>query len=73
MEKMRAKKNADVEVDFNDPVDKWMWFWIFAWGLGLAASLLAGIVGLGFFWFLSSVFFVFGFVALVLWLVKKFG
>ena len=71
MEKMKAKSSADV--DFNDPVDKWMWFWIFAWGLGLAAFLVASIALSGFFGFVGSALMVFGFIALVLWLVKKFS
>jgi len=71
MEKMNAKANAGI--DFDDPVDKWMWFWIFAWGLGLGVAFLDVFLTIGFLSFLSSALFVFGFVALVLWLVKKFS
>jgi hypothetical protein len=71
VEKMNAKANA--EVDFDDPVDKWMWFWIFSWGLGLGVAFLDIFISIGILGFISSALFLFGFVALVLWLVKKFG
>ena len=68
MENKIAKKsaNADGGVDFSDPVDKWMWFWIFGWGL----AILLGLVGLG---TLGWIVGVAGTVALILWLVKKFS
>ena len=69
IEKKFAKKQAkvgDAGVDFSDPVDKWMWFWIFGWGL----AILLGLVGLG---TLGWIVGVAGTVALILWLVKKFS
>lgn len=58
----------------SDPVDKWFWIWVIGWGLGLVLTLLfAGAItgaAIGIIWFLA---FGIGSVALVLWLVKKFG
>jgi len=41
--KINAKRAAKgkPQIDFSDPVDKWMWFWIFAWGGALVLSILA--------------------------------
>jgi len=72
LKKIEAKTdNADV--DFEDPVDKWMWFWIFGWGLALAAGFVSIFILPGLFGFISATFAVFGFVSLVIWLVKMFG
>lgn len=71
-------------VDFSDPVDKWMWFWIFGWGAGLLLTILApilfvstgsltGLGAAGIIWLLASLAYLFGTVSLVIWLVKKFG
>ena len=58
----------------SDPVDKWFWIWVIGWGLGLVLTLIfAGAVtgaAIGIIWLLA---FGVGSVALVLWLVKKFG
>jgi len=72
MAKMEAKANK-ADVDFDDPVDKWMWFWIFGWGAGLTLTFLALVTSFGFLGFLASACYLFGFVALVLWVVKKFS
>lgn len=56
-------------IDFSDPVDKWMWFWIFGWGAGLVLYLLLPNT----LWALSSLAWLFGTVSLVIWLVKKFS
>lgn len=71
-------------VDFSDPVEKWMWYWIFGWAAGLVLYILAvavatGGVYSGSFGFaailatLSWLCWLFGSVALIIWLVKKFG
>ncbi len=63
-------------VDFSDPVNKWMWFWIFGWGAGLVLSILAAATvtsGFGALWLLSSLCWLAGSVSLVIWLVKKFS
>lgn len=77
LEKFLGKKLAKKAMDFNDPVDKWFWFWILGWAAGLLLSILAAatIVGGGFgvFWLLASLAWLFGTISLVIWLVKKFG
>jgi len=59
---------------FSDPVDKWFWIWAIAWGLGILLTIVTGGsltgVALGLIWLFA---FGLGSVALVLWLVKKFG
>ena len=95
-QKRAAKKQARMEkwmnklqkklaaVDFNDPVKKWMWFWIFGWGAGLLLSIIAGAVATGGVFsggfgaayilaLLGSLAWIFGTVSLVIWLVKQFG
>jgi hypothetical protein len=58
----------------SDPVDKWFWIWVISWGVGILLTVLFGGalagVAIGIIWFLA---FGLGSVALVLWLVKKFG
>jgi hypothetical protein len=59
---------------FSDPVNKWLWFWIFGWSLGLLITLISGAtVTTGFLGILWLVGFVGGSIALVIWLLKKFG
>jgi len=66
-------KNGEAGVDFEDPVDKWMWFWIFGWGASIAISILAGILGIGFLGFIGYAAGLFGTVSLIIWIIKKFG
>jgi hypothetical protein len=54
-------------IDLKDPVNKWMWFWIFGWGASIVLLALPGV------WILSSLAGLFGTVSLVIWLVKKFA
>ena len=80
MEK-RLKKMQKKGVDFNDPVDKWMWFWIFGWGISLLIYILAYALVFGTFSYglytilnlIGALAGLFGTVSLVIWLVKKFG
>ena len=67
-------------IDFQDPVNKWMWFWIFGWGAALvlsivgAATVATGSVGsFGLIYLLASLCGLFGTISLVVWLVKKFS
>lgn len=79
IEKMQDKI-ARKGVDFDDPVKKWMWFWIFGWGASLVLSILAaalftstlggGFGGAAILWLLASLAGLFGTVSLVIWLVK---
>ena len=76
LEKKMAKKQAKAggaDVDFDDPVDKWMWLWIFGWGAGLVLTILGSAAGIGIIVGLGTIAWVFGIVALILWLVKKFS
>ena len=71
-EKLQKKMNKKA-VDFNDPVDKWFWFWIFSWGAAILISLLAvGLVS-PFIWVIASLLWLFGTVSLIVWLVNKFA
>ncbi|MBK8967505.1 MAG: hypothetical protein R3D58_05530 [Saprospiraceae bacterium] len=82
--KFKLFKKKGNRVDFSDPVDKWMWFWIFGWAAGLLLSILAAAVTTGgiysgSFGFGAVLFtfawlaWLFGSVCLIVWLVKKFG
>lgn len=59
---------------FSDPVNRWFWLWVITWGIGIfllvvSSGALAG-AGIGLLWFLA---FGLGSIALIIWLVKKFG
>ena len=85
LRKYKKFKKKGQRVDFSDPVNKWMWFWIFGWGAGLLLSILAFAIASGGIYSgsgfgiaailatLSWLAWLFGTVALVVWLVKKFG
>lgn len=71
-------------VNLSDPIERWMWYWIFGWAAGLvlyilAVALATGGIYSGSFGFaailatLSWLCWLFGSVALIIWLVKKFG
>jgi len=84
MEKRFAKKAAKIEkklakrfgngekVDFNDPVDKWMWFWIFGWAAGFLLYSFGWFVAAPF-WYLGYLCMLAGTVCLIVWLLKKSG
>ena len=61
-------------VDFSDPVNKWLWYGIFACGAAIVLSILwqAGSVGFGLLGALSSLLWIAGLIFLVVWVVKKF-
>ena len=66
-------------VDFKDPVNKWMWFWIFGWGAAIVLSIVgaAAVTGLsagfGIWYLLASLCGLFGSISLIIWVVKKFA
>ena len=81
-EKKLAKKGMTMEdVDFSDPVQKWLWFALFGWGAGVVLSILAYVFvfsltttgfGLaGIFWLLASLCYAFGSISFIVWLIKK--
>ncbi len=73
----KALKGDRADVDFEDDVDKWMWFWIFGWGLGIVLPVLASVLSLGLvstlIGLIGALAATFGTVSLVIWLVKKFS
>ena len=80
VQKFMTKKMAKNAVDFQDPVNKWLWFGVFGWGAGLLLWIIAaavvtggGFLGGGFLGLLASLCWLFGTVAFVIWLVKKVG
>ncbi len=75
LQKKLTERNARHTLGgISDPVDKWFWIWVISWGLGILLTIIfAGAMAgaaLGIIWLLA---FGLGSVALVLWLVKKFG
>ncbi len=59
---------------FSDPVDKWFWVWVFGWGIGILITIISGAsIASGFIGILWFSFFIIGSVALIIWLIKKFG
>ncbi len=75
--KLVKKYGEDAAIDFDDPVKKWMWFWIFGWAGGLLLWILSwtvltsgGIGSFGVLGLLGSLAWLFGTVCLVIWLVK---
>ena len=67
-------------IDLQDPVNKWMWFWILGWGAGLVLTIIAAATvasgslgGFGIVYGLASLAFLFGTISLIVWLVKKFS
>ncbi|MCB0706394.1 MAG: hypothetical protein KDC34_13850 [Saprospiraceae bacterium] len=85
MEKQLAKRGQTMnDVDFGDPVKKWMWFWIFGWAAGLLLYIIAAVALTGSFtgggfglWgiltLLGGLCWLFGSVSLIVWLIKMFA
>lgn len=82
LERKMAKSKKDIG-GIDDPVDKWFWYWLLGWGGALVISILfwslAGS-GAGFysgtwliFGLLSTLLWIGGTVALIIWLINKFG
>jgi len=81
----RGKSLKALGIDLSDPVNKWMWYWIFGWGAALVLYIIASAIatggvysGTGFgaailFATLGWIIGLLGTVALIIWLVKKFG
>jgi hypothetical protein len=70
------KRFAGDKVDFQTEPDRWMWYWLAGWAIGLALTIvgipLAGTVGLlltsiaGLFWAAGS-------ICGIIWLLKISG
>lgn len=72
MQKRLAKRFGNGEkVDFNDPVEKWFWFWLLGWAAGIVLYTIGFAVTP--FWYLGYLCWVAGTVCLVIWLLKKSG
>lgn len=65
-------KGGGKKVDFNDPVDKWMWFWLLGWAAGVVLYSFGWFVAAPF-WYLGYLCMLGGTVCLVIWLLKKSG
>ncbi len=82
VDRFLAKRGLDrpAGMDLQDPVKKWMWFWILGWGAAivfyiLASVLVVGTGGAGFgvatlLSLLGSICGLFGTVSLIMWIVK---
>ena len=75
MNKMsHSGKHMNALGGLKDPIDRWFWFWIITWGVGILLTLTFGgglsSATIGIIWLLA---FALGSVSLVLWLLKKFG
>ncbi|GAB4495534.1 MAG: hypothetical protein OHK0019_24870 [Saprospiraceae bacterium] len=59
----RMAEKAGMQVDFNDPVDRWLWFGVF--GLGIAIFFSFVQVGLG------GIIAFLAIICLIIWIVKR--
>jgi len=60
--------------NIHDPVDKWFWIWVIGWGLGILITIISGAtIASGFLGILWFSFFIIGSIAMIIWLIKKFG
>ncbi len=85
MQKREAKAThlfAKRGIDLQDPVNKWMWYWILGWGAAIVLSIIAvatvtasvgGATSFGILYLLASLLGLFGTISLIVWLVKKFA
>ena len=79
LEKKMAKAQAKGKK--GDDEKKWMRFWLLGWGAGLLLFLLAVVIGaatgsggaLLILWALGGLAWLFGWISLIIWLVKKFS
>ncbi len=78
--KLAKLEKKMAEGPFDDDIDKWRNMWLLSWGLAVVLSVLAfvGTIGLNsgivlFSGVLGSLLWTFGFVALIIWLIKMFA
>jgi hypothetical protein len=73
IEKKLAKKlEKGQAIDFNDPVDKWMWFWLLGWAAGFVLYSMGWFIAAPF-WYLGYLCMLAGTACLIVWLLKKSG
>ncbi len=75
--KLFAKKRfAGEKVDFKTEPDRWMWYWLAGWAIGLALTIvgipLIGTVGL-LFTSIAGLFWAAGSICGIIWLLKISG
>lgn len=74
---MNSKLGQKLLGGLDDPVDKFFWYWIIGWGVGILLSIIAAATltggGFGILWLLAYLAYLAGSVALIVWLVKKFS
>ena len=68
--KMFKKFGGDSKVDFKSEPERWMWFWLAGWALGVLFYIAAWIVWP--LWYLGALCWLGGTICLVIWLLKKF-
>jgi hypothetical protein len=69
--KFLGVRDANDKVDFQAEPDRWMWFWLLGWGVGLALSIMSFFIP--FIGYLAYLCWLAGTVCLVIWLLKKTG
>ena len=79
MEKMTAKIEKKIAkwekkmekkgVDFSDPVNKWLWYAIFAWVAAVVLYILAALT-LGALWYVAHLVSLAGTIFFIVWLLK---
>lgn len=71
-----AKKLAQLG-GLDDPVDKWFWYWILGWGVAILIGIVGAFTtlnvyaGFSILGTLSYLAWVFGTIALVIWIIKQ--
>ncbi len=83
VERIMARKGIALPqggIDLQDPVKKWMWFWILGWGAAILLYIIASVVVVGTYGtgfgiatllsLLGTICGLFGTVSLVMWIVK---
>lgn len=74
---MNSKMGQKLLGGLSDPVDKFFWYWVIGWGVGIVFSILAAATllsgGFSILWLIAYLAYLAGSVSLIVWLVKKFS
>jgi len=62
----RAEKGKRIIGGFDDPVDKWFWYWMIAWG----GAIVFAVVGVG---IIVGLLALAGIAFAVIWILERFG